>query len=74
MQSPKTNIFSESATVALFWKASKFNLHSFGKKPQNRLRIAQEKEHQPQHSLKRQKVKETKWAERMQEASGMIQS
>lgn len=32
MQSPKTNIFSESATVALFWKASKFNLHSLGKK------------------------------------------
>lgn len=57
IQSPKTNIFSESATVALFWKASKFNLHSLGKKPQNRLRIAQEKEQQPQHLLKGQKVK-----------------
>lgn len=74
MQSPKTNIFSGSATIAVFWKASKCNLHSLGKKPQNRLRRAQEKEQQPQYLLKGQKVKEIKWAEWKQEASGIVQS
>lgn len=59
--------FSLNQQVALFWKASKFNLHSVGKKPPNRWRIAQEKEQQPQHLLKWQKIEETKCAERKQE-------